>query len=176
MVYAAEEFGLPYEYTEVDFSKGDNKTPEFLRLHPLGKTPVMTTDQGPLFESGAICRFMANTTKTDLYGKNDFERAHTDQWMDFFSIHLGRWIGTYGFEKVLRKKFNMGEPKQEVIREAEGYLEQQLGMVNAHFEKSKHLSGETFTIADIFAFAYVCLLYTSPSPRDLSTSRMPSSA
>ena len=24
--------------------------------------------------------------------------------------------------------------------------------------------------------AYVCLLYTSPSPRDLSTSRMPSSA
>ena len=26
------------------------------------------------------------------------------------------------------------------------------------------------------AFSYVCLLYTSPSPRDLSTSRMPSSA
>ena len=24
--------------------------------------------------------------------------------------------------------------------------------------------------------AYICLLYTSPSPRDLSTSRMPSSA
>jgi len=27
-----------------------------------------------------------------------------------------------------------------------------------------------------FAFFLVCLLYTSPSPRDLSTSRMPSSA
>ena len=25
-------------------------------------------------------------------------------------------------------------------------------------------------------FRYICLLYTSPSPRDLSTSRMPSSA
>ena len=25
-------------------------------------------------------------------------------------------------------------------------------------------------------FDYICLLYTSPSPRDLSTSRMPSSA
>ena len=28
----------------------------------------------------------------------------------------------------------------------------------------------------LFAFGVPCLLYTSPSPRDLSTSRMPSSA
>ena len=28
----------------------------------------------------------------------------------------------------------------------------------------------------IFITTYICLLYTSPSPRDLSTSRMPSSA
>ena len=30
--------------------------------------------------------------------------------------------------------------------------------------------------ARLFVFAVICLLYTSPSPRDLSTSRMPSSA
>ena len=35
--------------------------------------------------------------------------------------------------------------------------------------------GRTTKYAD-FAIAYTCLLYTSPSPRDLSTSRMPSSA
>ena len=29
---------------------------------------------------------------------------------------------------------------------------------------------------DIEVFCWACLLYTSPSPRDLSTSRMPSSA
>ena len=28
----------------------------------------------------------------------------------------------------------------------------------------------------VMALLYICLLYTSPSPRDLSTSRMPSSA
>ena len=31
-------------------------------------------------------------------------------------------------------------------------------------------------VSDIIDNEYVCLLYTSPSPRDLSTSRMPSSA
>ena len=30
--------------------------------------------------------------------------------------------------------------------------------------------------ASLYAFSNNCLLYTSPSPRDLSTSRMPSSA
>ena len=35
--------------------------------------------------------------------------------------------------------------------------------------RAKHCAGKTFT-------TQICLLYTSPSPRDLSTSRMPSSA
>ena len=36
--------------------------------------------------------------------------------------------------------------------------------------------GRAAIMADAEVQAYVCLLYTSPSPRDLSTSRMPSSA
>ena len=35
---------------------------------------------------------------------------------------------------------------------------------------------ESFILAESIRNEYVCLLYTSPSPRDLSTSRMPSSA
>ena len=38
------------------------------------------------------------------------------------------------------------------------------------------LSGETFAFLAGSIVGYICLLYTSPSPRDLSTSRMPSSA
>ena len=35
---------------------------------------------------------------------------------------------------------------------------------------------EILTFIYIVGIIYICLLYTSPSPRDLSTSRMPSSA
>ena len=38
------------------------------------------------------------------------------------------------------------------------------------------MQGVTGTRQEIFVLPYRCLLYTSPSPRDLSTSRMPSSA
>ena len=35
---------------------------------------------------------------------------------------------------------------------------------------------EPFQTPEFDEYTYICLLYTSPSPRDLSTSRMPSSA
>ena len=41
--------------------------------------------------------------------------------------------------------------------------------LNEGIEEAKKLN-------DFYAMAIICLLYTSPSPRDLSTSRMPSSA
>lgn len=155
VLYTAEELGISYDFHELDFTKGEQQSPEHIKRHPLGKTPTMTFDGKTLFESGAICRYLAASTQTDLYGKNPFEKALTDQWMDFFSIHAGRWIGSYAFEKKMRKQFNMGEPKQEVINEAHGFLEQQLGMVNVHLGEQKHLVGDTFTIADLFAFAYM---------------------
>ena len=38
------------------------------------------------------------------------------------------------------------------------------------------LSDNLLIVIGIYLSNYICLLYTSPSPRDLSTSRMPSSA
>ena len=43
-----------------------------------------------------------------------------------------------------------------------------------HLQEATNLDPSNSTF--INSTAYICLLYTSPSPRDLSTSRMPSSA
>ena len=47
---------------------------------------------------------------------------------------------------------------------------------NDHFLKVEIDNGGGFVNMGTTQFLSVCLLYTSPSPRDLSTSRMPSSA
>ena len=47
----------------------------------------------------------------------------------------------------------------------------------ADFEKGGFAVGERFLLENVsVGLGSTCLLYTSPSPRDLSTSRMPSSA
>ena len=45
-------------------------------------------------------------------------------------------------------------------------------MNNVEFQESVEIAADKYS----FNLTYTCLLYTSPSPRDLSTSRMPSSA
>ena len=51
-------------------------------------------------------------------------------------------------------------------------------MVCAHMRSAGHrgVSPTLFRLKEYCVWSHICLLYTSPSPRDLSTSRMPSSA
>ena len=51
-----------------------------------------------------------------------------------------------------------------------------LKKISEAVDKEPLLNGELMELARWISSYYVCLLYTSPSPRDLSTSRMPSSA
>ena len=63
-----EELELPYQEHFVDVWKGDNYDPEFRKLNPNGKIPVIVDHDGPggapytVFESGAILMYLADKT------------------------------------------------------------------------------------------------------------------
>ena len=69
ILVAAELAGLPVEHQHVEYT--DLKTPEFLKLNPIGKVPVLETAEGPLYESHSILRHIARTTGK-LYGANAY--------------------------------------------------------------------------------------------------------
>ncbi|TGO17354.1 hypothetical protein BTUL_0018g00210 [Botrytis tulipae] len=51
---------LPYyERIFVDIAEGEQKTNEFKKLQPFGKVPVLEDDGSFMFESRAICRYLA---------------------------------------------------------------------------------------------------------------------
>ena len=52
----------------------------------------------------------------------------------------------------------------------------EVAVISLRGQKIFQVTGEKITEKALEAEAKPCLLYTSPSPRDLSTSRMPSSA
>lgn len=53
------EKGLEYERIEVNFSQGENKTEEYLKMHPFGKAPVLVDGDFVIYESRAICKYLA---------------------------------------------------------------------------------------------------------------------
>lgn len=55
-----EELGQPYELVRVDLSKGEQKRPEHRKLHPHGAVPALVDGDLTMFESGAICAYLAD--------------------------------------------------------------------------------------------------------------------
>jgi len=55
-----EEIGAPYELVRLDLAKGEQKKPEYLKIHPHGAVPALSDDEVTLFESAAICAYLAD--------------------------------------------------------------------------------------------------------------------
>jgi glutathione S-transferase len=154
-LYVLEEVGEDFEFHFVNLSKGEQKTEAFAQKTPIGKVPVLEHNGEHLFESGAICRYVANVAESPLYPADKMQRARVDQWMDFFSCHLGRWFTTLYFEAVIKPKFNLGDPNESGIAEANKFAKIQLDTLNSHLADTDWLANDALSIADLFAFAYI---------------------
>ena len=83
-----EECGLAYRTHRVDLMKGEQRTPQFLALNPVGAVPVLRDPEGPrgealtLAQSGAILLYLAD--KTGRFVPADpLRKARALQWFMF---------------------------------------------------------------------------------------------
>ena len=83
---ALEEAGLPYRAHKVDLAKGEQRSPEFLKLNPAGLIPVIVDHDGPhgkpltLSQSGAILLYAAEKSGR-LLPKDIARRTVALQWL-----------------------------------------------------------------------------------------------
>ena len=96
----AEFAGVDYQYVDVDPQAGEHKLPAHMARHPLGKVPAIELADGrPLFESGAICRYIGRISESGMYGGDEYRLGLIDEWMDFANQHIGRWMAVYFFQE-----------------------------------------------------------------------------
>ena len=60
VLWALEEIGAEYELAKVDLMKGGGHDPEYTRLNPAGKVPLLVDGELVLSESGAICTYLGD--------------------------------------------------------------------------------------------------------------------
>ena len=58
---ALEEVGAAYTAARIDFSKSEQRSPEYLTINPKGRVPALVTDGGILTETPAILAFIAQS-------------------------------------------------------------------------------------------------------------------
>ncbi|MEL7186172.1 MAG: glutathione S-transferase family protein [Pseudomonadota bacterium] len=154
-LYVLAALDEDFEFVFTDLSTGVQRSPEFLAMNPAGKAPVLEHDGKYLFESGAICRYAANVTGSDLYPSDPYERALVDQWLDYFVCHPGRWLTSLYFQNVIKPRVGMGDPDPDTIKEATEFATQQLQLVDDHLANNGYLANNRLSIADLAAYAYV---------------------
>lgn len=154
-LYVLEELGVDFEFVFVNLMTGDNRSDSFQAMTPVGKVPVLEHDGEFLFESGAICRYVASTEKSPLFPADKMQRAKVDQWMTFFTCHPGRWLTEIYFEKVIKPQANLGQTDPAACARAEKFATQQLKAVERWLENNEWLANNAFSIAEPFALAYL---------------------
>lgn len=55
-----EELGVPYELVTVDIMALGHRSPEYLKVHPLGLLPALEDEGQNFFESAALCLYLAD--------------------------------------------------------------------------------------------------------------------
>lgn len=94
---AMEEMGVAYCNALVDRSTNAQRDPSYLALNPNGLIPVLETPHGPMFETGAILLWLADTRGAMAPGPQEPDRVGFLKWLFFLSntVHPDLRINFY---------------------------------------------------------------------------------
>ena len=146
--FVANALGLDYELQPVNLLEGEQRSPEFLDLNPVGKVPVMQDGEFTLFESMAISKYLANKENSSLYPQDLQQKAVVDQWIDFCNIHVqAAWTRVF-FNRFLAPIIGQ-EVDDNSLNFGLKMLDQYFPILDNQLSRSKYLAGDELTLADI---------------------------
>ncbi len=151
-----EELGLPYSIHNIDISKGDQFSPEFIAINPNSKIPAIIDRDTDItvFESGAILIYLAEKTGKFL-PKEGSDRARVIEWLMFQMASVGPMFGQLGH-------FRNAAPEQipYAIARYEKETLRLLGVLDRQLADNPYIAGE-YAIADMATYPWV-VATTSP--------------
>ena len=146
-----EECGLPYEVHAIDMGKGEQKTPDFLKINPNGRIPAIVDrdlDNFPIFESGALMIYCAEKSGK-LLPKDVKGRSLVIQWLMFQMGGIGPMMGQANvFFRYWPEKY------QPAIDRYQHESRRLFEVLNNRLKDNEWLAGD-FSIADIANFCWV---------------------
>jgi glutathione S-transferase len=154
-IFLAEK-GIEVPFEELDIVKG-LKTPEFTKLNPFQRVPVLVLDDGTaIAETVAICRYFEETKpEPALFGKGPKQRALIEMWNR--RVELGllaciaqafRHLHPAAAQLEVPQVPAWGEANKPRAQEVMQILDQELG-------KRRFVAGDEYSVADVTALVAI---------------------
>ena len=140
--------GIPVELIDVDFAKGEHKSPEFLAKNPFGQVPVLEDGDVVLADSNACLVYLARRydDSGSWYPEDPVAAAQVQRWLSVAAGELRAGPATARLIKVRNALLDYEQAKT-MAANLFGVLEKVLG-------EREFLIGASPTIADLAIYTY----------------------
>jgi len=142
--------GLPAQLVDVDLTKAQHKTPEFLRLNPFGQVPVVFDENEGvvLADSNAILVYLAKKYDGGQWLPNDaVQAARVERWLAVAAGPLAAGPASARLITVFGAQLNVDDVKARAHT--------LLRVMNGVLSETAFLAGDQATIADIANYTYI---------------------
>jgi GST-like protein len=152
-----EETGTPYRLVPVNIGRGDQFTPDYLKLNPNHRMPAVV-DHAPsdggapisVFESGAILFYLAE--KTGLLWPQDLRTKYQiAQWVIWQMANQGPKLGEVGH---FRRLGDREGDQSYAVRRFTDEANRLYGVLNRRLHYTRYLGGDAYSIADIISYPW----------------------
>jgi glutathione S-transferase len=143
-----EEIGAPYELVRLDFQKGEQKSPEYLKVNPNGAVPALQDGDLTMWESGAICQYLADKFPDKRLAPpvGTPARGLYYQWIHYAMSGLEPPLVAIFFHTMMRPE---AERIPKVVEEARPQLAAVMKVIEQALAGRTHILGQDFTTADV---------------------------
>jgi glutathione S-transferase len=145
--WTLQELGVDFESITVDITAGEHRRPEFLKINPAGKVPVLIDDDFVLTESVAIVLYLAEKyTYKELLPTDFKQRAQVNRWLLFTATELEQPLWriarhTTLYPEHLRLPAEISLARQDFTDMA--------AVMEDRIRGRKFIVGDTLTVTDI---------------------------
>lgn len=148
-LWALEEALVPYVYVEIDLFKGEARTPEFLKINPAGKLPVLIDGEHTITESAAICLHIGEKYPESqlLPPAGTAARTECYRWISFVLTEIDSALWT-----IAKHRFALPKEKrvEAILDTAAWEYGVAAKILAAEVSQRDYLAG-AFSVADILA-------------------------
>lgn len=149
-VIVAKLAALPLEIVAVDLRSGEHKQAPFLAINPNHKIPALVDGDLCLWESGAICQYLAaKAGRTDLWPTEPAAQADVSRWMFWNHTHWAPPIAVINFERAFKKFFGLGECDEAAVAPKLVEYAQAAELLDQHLATREWVAQGHLTLADV---------------------------
>ena len=142
--------GVDVDLVLVDLAKGEQRRPEYLRLNPNGRVPVLEDEGFVLSESHAIMQYLADRTPGQtLYPEAIQARADVNRWLFWSAHHFTPAVSVLNWENLVKGMIGQGGPDPAAVKRGEALVTECARVLDAHLAGKTWVAQDRLTLADL---------------------------